>query len=772
MPAEDYQIALSKAYAGNVTLNKLLRHGGFTLPHDEMCGLVVLLRGKPGTGKSTLALQILEGLDLKEKETEGKNAAPRMLSKYYCSVEQTVTDLHFKRLCMLVAQAILAAWEPKYDADHADKSKLVCNVGTFKRNLPKTLLGDITTKPDLIKSVDTLLGELFIPLYDGPSDKHHVLPNQAREIAELILESQTANYRKEAKESMNSFLTAPEGKGGESGGSEQESGTYLEQRKQQILLDCRLVRGGESVPMEQRKEIAIEKLAHLLFEWEITHSDHGLRFRGLEGDAGALSPDEPFGAGRSRSLGALRMLDTIVAELQGTSSARDRERASRPLVVIDGLSLLTNSEREMLEIQGIVDRLRQLSQIGIIVYEPNEDESVNLDHHADMVIELQRKELKEPMEYLIHEICLKKARYQETALGQHQFKIRRSGLVFFPSVHFHIQHASYMDFEVIRSTPKDYKPQDAPKGGKTGPAKECSLIDMIFPPKEGGPGESIMLLGSRGTFKTELTLDFLSRGSIGCPNGKGLKEFETGLLVSLIDNSPGIERGLWCPWRQARYANDRCAQCQDYLLKHARPFKQPPGCISSAEFLYYLEEVIEQLQRTRDAETQPLSRLVFWDLTQLDHRFPLLKADKLLLPALIDVFKQKGLRSLFMGAENTTHTDAASAMADNVLFCWRSHTFEGSEAWKKAAPAEWKERKRGWKLREMLMLHVDRASAPERPGDILYSVPIYTSKRSECLRLPETAAAMNASPYLTDWRQASDDDQARITGLRRLQGLE
>jgi archaellum biogenesis ATPase FlaH len=770
MPTEEYKISLSDKYSGNVTLDKLLRKSGFTLPHDETCGLVVLLRGKPGTGKSTLALQILDGLELRETETQeanGQSGKLLQLKKYYCSVEQTVTDLHFKRLSMLVAQAILAAWEPEYD-DNPNESKMICNLDTFKTKVPQALLNEILKVPDLFESVKTLLEALHIPLYIGPSDEHHVLPTEAREIAERILKSQAGKCQKEAEGLISSFLATPEGDIGKFL-SEQVKDSYLWQRVQSILSNCRPVQGEDLVKTQHRNAIAIQNLAHLLFEHGIAYNDNDLCFRGLEQDAGAIAADEPFGAGRSRSLGALRMMDTIVTELQSKPLAR----AQRPVVVIDGLSLLTNSEREMLETQGIVDRLRQLSQVGIIVYEPNEDESVNLDHHADMVIELQRKELKDPMSYLIHEICLKKARYQETALGQHQFKIRRSGLVFFPSVHFQIQQPSHMDFEVIRSTPENYEPKP-PDSNKTGQTQECSLIDMIFPAKKGGDeaakergGESIMLLGSRGTFKTELTLDFLSRGSKGCPEAISENDREQGLLVSLIDNSPNIERGLWCPWKKARHNFQQCTECPQSLLMHARPFKQPPGCISSAEFLYYLTEVIGLLQPK--AGSSPLARLVFWDLTQLDHRFPLLKADKLLLPALIDVFKQKGLRSLFMGAEKDTHTAAASAMADNVLFCWRSHNFKESEPWKNGAPFSLNGNS---KLREMLMLYVDRAAESERPGTILYNIPIYSSDDSECLQLPETTKTMNASPYLIDWREASDADQTHIKKLRQVQGLE
>ena len=66
------------------------------------------------------------------------------------------------------------------------------------------------------------------------------------------------------------------------------------------------------------------------------------------------------------------------------------------------------------------------------------------------------------------------------------------------------------------------------------------------------------------------------------------------------------------------------------------------------------------------------SDLVLWDLTQLDYRFPLFAQDSMFLTALMDLFKKRKIKSLFMGAGNARYSAAASAMADNVLFCWRS----------------------------------------------------------------------------------------------------
>ena len=142
------------------------------------------------------------------------------------------------------------------------------------------------------------------------------------------------------------------------------------------------------------------------------------------------------------------------------------------------------------------------------------------------------------------------------------------------------------------------------------------------------------------------------------PEGQSItREGPLDILVVSIGRdpypfAPNIERGLECPCRKG------CPNCEHGLIRHAIAFCQRPGYITPAEFFYYVQERI-----ARPLKDGPIQRLVFWDLTQMDYRFPLFKEDKMLLPTLLDTFKTKGLKSLFMGAGNAENTRAASAMA-------------------------------------------------------------------------------------------------------------
>jgi hypothetical protein len=105
----------------------------------------------------------------------------------------------------------------------------------------------------------------------------------------------------------------------------------------------------------------------------------------------------------------------------------------------------------------------------------------------------------------------------------------------------------------------------------------------------------------------------------------------------------------------------------------------PLGCITPAEFLHWLEV---RLENSEEETGNRLQRLVFWDLAQLEFRFPLLAHDPMFLPGLMDYLKYsprhdpenegkpRKITSLFMGPSNNKLALAASAMADNVLFCW------------------------------------------------------------------------------------------------------
>jgi len=372
------------------------------------------------------------------------------------------------------------------------------------------------------------------------------------------------------------------------------------------------------------------------------------------------------------------------------------------------------------------------------------------------VIQLVTRNIDHPVGYLVYELQVAKARYQDAALGTHQFKIRDSGLKIFPSIHFQVHHYNYMELELKRSSVKELQAEDKTPHKDLALPPESSLIDMISGPREG---ESIVLLGSRNSFKTQLCLDFLARGNWGCKHAANGRSRtccvgNPSLLISLIDNAPAIERGLECPWRLSRYDAKKCEFCPNAFLKHARAFCQRPGCITSAEFFHYVRERLDLLLENLPENNR--GRVVFWDLTQMDYRFPLFRADKMLLPALMDMLKTVKVYSLFMGAGNADNTPSASAMADHVLFCWRS-TEAKPKTSKKDVP------------KSSLMLYVDRAAAGSgRSGKALYCIPVYKGDR---LSIPRDQQQLENDCYI-EIAGLPATDAEEISRITRMQGVQ
>ena len=161
-----------------------------------------------------------------------------------------------------------------------------------------------------------------------------------------------------------------------------------------------------------------------------------------------------------------------------------------------------------------------------------------------------------------------------------------------------------------------------------------------------------------------LTLDFLRAGS---------KNGQKGLLISLMDNQPTIvdQRKILCEaFCLNKKTDEKFKECGSREChKNVHLFHFRPGCIAPSEFIYYLSKSIEYHKEQTEKEIQ---RLVFSNLTQLEYRFPLLAKDKLFIPLLMDCLKHvHKITSVFMGASNIYVSQAASAIADNVIFCWQ-----------------------------------------------------------------------------------------------------
>lgn len=336
------------------------------------------------------------------------------------------------------------------------------------------------------------------------------------------------------------------------------------------------------------------------------------------------------------------------------------------MVVVDGLNFLGVRENNMFELEIFMNALRKAAKVGVVVFEPGISPFANIDFLADMVIELRGEELGEPYRYFLNHINITKSRFQASVLGWHQYKIRDDGLIVFPSIHYHL-HVK----DLLR---KRYRDSLVPisrvgKIGQITPSppieRDSSILGKLLGRGNIKQGSCTVVLGPRRTWKTLITLDFLRAGS------KYKTRRQTGLLVSLLDNQSTIveQRDSLCKRLCAKKKGERCSGS----LKYSRCYSEVyllhfrPGCLAPGEFFHFLDKRLTD----NENEGNRIKRLVFWDLTQLEYRFPLLAADAMFLPGLMDYLKNsRWVTSVFMGASDTHFARASSAMADNVVFCW------------------------------------------------------------------------------------------------------
>ena len=343
-----------------------------------------------------------------------------------------------------------------------------------------------------------------------------------------------------------------------------------------------------------------------------------------------------------------------------------------PCVVLDGLNILTDQEKKVLNLNQIIKTLKKKVFFSILVYDGNTDRDLYQDYLADMVIELRGEEKIQPVHYFLHDLQISKSRFQSAAYGWHQYKIREFGLQVYKSVHFHLHINKYMDnqltdsFQAITYSPKI---EIAKTKGKNKTNTErifnTSIEKILNAPI---PGSFTVILGPRATFKTALTLKFLYNSAVvKDEENKDTKDGDS-LLVSVVDNLGTLHNACKCPRSKLDKEEIRVKRNCKLCHEHFYIFHLRPGCITPDEFFHYLECRIKE---HKSICRKDITRLAFWDLTQLEYRFPLFLSDSMFLPGLIGFGKKNKIAMIVMGAGNSALTPAASAVADNVIFTWR-----------------------------------------------------------------------------------------------------
>lgn len=561
--------------------NELLREEGLVLPPrkrdiNNLNGLVVLIKGKPGTGKSTLALQITDSIINNTIQISDFDQA-----RFY-SLEQNMEDITVKFASLIIHKTCIT----EINKNYKDFSFLT-NYKS-KKEPSKTI--------NLFK----LIGNEFFK-----QKQENIIKCLKNEECELGCDKDIISIIESITNQLKNVSTIHNNQ-------KNKLGTLIEKIDSQI--------NGLKKNMQQVS----------FPSWEIESINMETAYQYIN------SP-------------VLKLID-IVNQIEGGNKKNKIEKAL-PLVIIDGLNILSKNDINKINLHQAIDILRKKSLYTIICYEPEKDDGGYLEYLVDMVINLKQNTIHEPITYWLNEISISKARYQNAVLGWHQYKIRDHGIEVYPSPHFRVHHPNNMLQQLNESKIHVRGINENEDEGKESTAN--SILEKIVTIK---PGSFTVILGARATYKTQFTLDFLFSGA---------KETHKGLLLSLIDNRESIIKNLnECP----RKKNAPNENCKNNCYKNIFHFQQRPGAITPSEFIHYLNERINFESSESDGE---IERITFWDLTQIEFRFPLFAEDPMFLPLLMDYFKTKKIAAVVMGSGNAKLTQAAAAMADNVLFCWR-----------------------------------------------------------------------------------------------------
>lgn len=317
------------------------------------------------------------------------------------------------------------------------------------------------------------------------------------------------------------------------------------------------------------------------------------------------------------------------------------------------------------------------------------------EYLADTIIRL---ETIRDVDYIYRQLSFIKSRRQTTVLGYHKYKRRDYGLEIYPGIQTYFEQRRYLQRAlvythsgVLSETYQQYI--DRKKGTSNEKAGyqdynakravvEKENFEILYPNYDQGLSsvdilDKIMLSQTspyaQSYSRRELSLNYQGcvTAIIGVPNtykrfltfgsifSSSLNDEHT-LILMLNKDDAGIKRRLSCPARAGR-PNDhsRCIEC--YRKIHFMNICM--GNITPDELIYHL---IYQLDN-KYKDGKKIKRVVIDDLQIIDYCFPSLEKDKMFLPALASVCKEKGIDLYILCDKQCSSVDSLRAVSDNIV---------------------------------------------------------------------------------------------------------
>lgn len=275
---------------------------------------------------------------------------------------------------------------------------------------------------------------------------------------------------------------------------------------------------------------------------------------------------------------------------------------------------------------------------------------------SDIVISLEKDSSKD---YLLHFLEIEKSRVSRQVLGKHLYKIRtykdaasirmdpRTGIVLYPSIHSVLSRVTTQRFR-RGPQPKEFivceRDDDLWRIILTESIKAGECLAIVGP-----PGTHKLALGmnlSTGHSKDSATKllivnfggsgDFRFRGVAWTKNREGFGELQTDRRIKAADRHMKFwQTDYHCGFQASR--EEASATIITFKI----------GQVAPEECFHIIDKIIEKSAK----DGVPFSSVLLSDAAELCSGFPLLAADPLFLPALVDLFATRNLVSVCIGVD-------------------------------------------------------------------------------------------------------------------------
>ncbi|MDP8254748.1 MAG: ATPase domain-containing protein [Candidatus Alcyoniella australis] len=363
-----------------------------------------------------------------------------------------------------------------------------------------------------------------------------------------------------------------------------------------------------------------------------------------------------------------KQISRLIEESRAGSKKLDRILA----IVVDSLNVFSCNPLTREQLYRIFTLFSRHVPLSIFLYEQDQSSLDNgssplisdVEFLADIVITL---DWDERSEYKVKIIEITKSRYQRHVFGKHPFKIRVDDPVFriFVSMHHQIIQAKRR-----KQSEKEDQQNTSNSQGKSVVSFGISEIDkLIYDNADKRNAEEferdgcIILEGERGTHKFAVAMNYLFDS---VRNGKDAVVINLGERVDIKRIPQELDGRMTFTPPQRTIAQDKfeitayTRGCKKGTL-HILDFD--PGFLLAEEFIGIFDEFIEKHPN--------IERVLFNSTAHLPLRFPLLHAERIFMPMLINYLKEKHIGSLFIAVNGPGADDqllfGLRAMADIII---------------------------------------------------------------------------------------------------------